>query len=493
MEILNLSGNEISQIDNESFEEYEELINLSLSRNSIHSIELFAFIALKKLSYLDLSDNRIEQFDNRIVEHNEKLTFVDLSKNKFMTLDDSPILISKSLEFFSLRNSHLSHIYDSFFRNLTSLIDLDLSNNLLITLKETSLEMLNILQFINLEYNRFSCDQNIENTLQYLKKMNVRVKIDKCAGVKNSKKPMFEKMIMHSDYTTPAREDVEIELLWGHSGVINKSSKSTKNEHKNMLLKEYYASIKIEQQEETIEINCENDEFFPQLCECKNKFISLYESSVESLKIQKKSIETRIIVLFCVGILFGIILGYCITFLINKCCKLCKRQAFRQKMRERFVTEMTQPVMTQTSPRNRDSSLVIARSPVPTPRHQPRVNQPNSRVTIPEQQLLTPLHSSEEVRFEISPTAQLMHRLFRNRDTSSYSASPLVERRSEIVPIVINRSSTVAARSPLIEPAETIEEEDNNSEYLSIDNISLDIDLNRSSTPPPPYRDIFNQ
>lgn len=59
-------------------------------------------------------------------------------------------------------------------------MDLDVSNNLLVTVLSTAVEPLNKLQFINMEYNRFSCDFELERTLQLLKDKKVQVKIDKC-------------------------------------------------------------------------------------------------------------------------------------------------------------------------------------------------------------------------------------------------------------------------------------------------------------------------
>lgn len=85
----------------------------------------------------------------------------------------------------SLRNSHLSHIYDSLFSELPVLVDLDVSNNLLVTVLSSAVDPLEKLQFINLEYNRFSCDAELERTLQLLKDEKVQVKIDKC-GKRNN-------------------------------------------------------------------------------------------------------------------------------------------------------------------------------------------------------------------------------------------------------------------------------------------------------------------
>lgn len=343
MEILNLSGNEITTIDSDCLSNYKDLVKLSFARNSIHTIELFAFESLEKLNYMDLSDNRLEVIDNRILERNEKLTFLDLSKNKFMLLEDKSLIISESLEFLSLRNSHLSHVYDSFFDDLPSLIDLDISNNLLITLMSSPFDVLQNLQFINLEYNRFSCDFRIENALQVFKQRKIRVKIDKC--VKNSQKPMFEKMIMHPDMTTETpREDVEIELLWGESSSFNQSEFLDRNvTEAAATFRDYYAKIKTKSDEddEESEFECDDDEMFSSTCECHQKFIKYYEAIEKQKLIQKHNMELRIAIIFWLGAILGVVVGCLIYFVLSLIRKKCEnanqKQVERQKARDEII------------------------------------------------------------------------------------------------------------------------------------------------------------
>ena len=337
VEILNLSGNEITTIDNECLKDYKDLIKLSFARNSLHTIELFAFESLEKLNYLDLSDNRLEIIDGRILEENQRLMFLDLSKNKFMLLEDKPLIISTSLEFLSLRNSHLSHVYDSLFNELPSLIDLDISNNLLITLQSSAFDPLESLQFINLEYNRFSCDFRIEDTLQLFKQRKVHVKIDKC--VKNSKKPMFEKMILHPDLTTETpREDIEIDLIWGSATSYDKSEMESEEENGTLSFKEYYTRIKGDNDEE---FDCDDEEMFPSTCECHQNFIKFYELNERLRMSQKKNAEMRIALIFYLGIFFGAMAGSLTYFLISvirkRCAKANQKQIERQKTRDQIM------------------------------------------------------------------------------------------------------------------------------------------------------------
>jgi hypothetical protein len=327
----------MTTIDNDCLRDYRHLIKLSFARNSIHTIDLFAFEALEKLNYLDLSDNRLEVIDERILEKNEKLTFLDLSKNKFMLVQDNPLIISTSLEFLSLQNSHLSHVYDTFFGELPNLVDLDISNNLLITLQSSAFEPLENLQFINLEYNRFSCDFRIENTLQMFKQRKVHVKIDKC--VKNSKKPMFEKMIIHPDMTTETlREDIEIDLIWGSATSYDKNEFDSQDVNGTLSYKDYYTKIKGDEDEE---FGCNDDEMFPTTCECHQNFIKFYELSERLRVSQKKHAEMRIGLIFYLGIFFGAMAGCLIYFVVSlirrRCAKANQKQIERQKARNRII------------------------------------------------------------------------------------------------------------------------------------------------------------
>ncbi|KAG5674536.1 hypothetical protein PVAND_004498 [Polypedilum vanderplanki] len=495
VEILNLSGNQIATIHNENFEYFIELINLSLAKNSIHSIELFAFSNLMKLAYLDLSENRLELIDNRIIENNYKLTVLDLSKNKFMmNLEDEPIIISKSLEFLSLRNSQLSHIYDSFFSEVPSLLDLDISSNLLITLKSTPFLPIDKLQFINLEYNSFTCDNQMDKTIQFLKNRKVFVKIDKCL---NTKKPkMFEKMIMlTSPENDESKEDIEIDLVWGKNVNRNASNDNT-NIHVSGMLRDYYMELKNNLEEESY---CKNDDFATILCECRQNYILHYETTNRSHVVLKKNVEMKLNAVFYIGCVLGVIAGcmvfYCILIIKEKCKKMTRKQMQRQEMRDRVIREFNQEV--------REAPIPQTHTPLPAPRSSPIVRnraQPTSSTHAynPQSPQL-----NRQMRNEFSPTANLLHKLFRNREVQQYQptteisrsifytpSSPLPRRSSELVefPRPSSSSQTIEIQPEMQE--NIIDENDSDSEYMSV-NESLILEADRSSTPPPAYREIY--
>lgn len=199
VEFLDLSKNSLSSLGNLVFQSYPLIVNLTLSFNHITTLYLDTFSSLKSLMVVDISNNLIEEFDNRMFEENTKLVSVDLSCNKFMLWqEDHPILISKSLENLSLQNSQLNHIYPTFFRNLPNLKKLDLSNNLLITLFNKQFSYSTNLEFLNLKGNVWQCDRDLELTVEYLKRNNVKVVNDHCLKEVESpvKAVKFEKMQM---------------------------------------------------------------------------------------------------------------------------------------------------------------------------------------------------------------------------------------------------------------------------------------------------------
>lgn len=492
MEILNLSGNQIAQISNDNFEDFADLINLSLSKNTLHTIEFLSFVKLRKLSYLDLSENRLESIDNRIVENNEALIFLDLSQNKFMMLEDSPLLISKSLEFLSLRGSHLTYIYESFFSDIANVLDLDISNNLLITLKSSTFYHLQKLQFINLEYNSFTCDHQTDQTLQYFKARKVFVKIDKC--IKNTKKPMFEKMILAPNLQEDeeSKEDIEIELIWG-----NGSATSVNSEHQQTTgaLRDYFIELKNNLEDER---SCKSDEFDSMLCECRQNYITLYEMANRTEIIQKENIEFRMKAIFHLGVLIGAISGcvlfYCGLIIKSKCAKLNRKRIERQHLRDQIVREYSQEVRLTPQIPQRASPIM---------RHRTE-NLPSSPATNSRRQFYpqSPLLQQQNIRNEYSATANLLHKLFRNRDISvtrqefapTAVSSSLSERRGEL-PEAAPRPSiqSINLQSHTQSPTNVDDSEnDSDSEYLSI-NESIILEPDRSSTPPPAYMEIFEQ
>ncbi|KAG4071977.1 hypothetical protein HA402_007956 [Bradysia odoriphaga] len=191
VEILDLSNNFLTVLDDNCFSDLKYLQTLNLSNNSIHTIDIDTFSKLKKLEHLTLSKNRLESFDNRIIEKLNRLITLDLSENKFMDLRNSVMLKSRSLEKLDLQSSQITHLYASLFQRMPSLKSINLSNNLLITLNISPFLQLHRLRFVNLNGNRLICDGNMQTTLRWMQKQRITVQIENCS-IKSE--PMFERM-----------------------------------------------------------------------------------------------------------------------------------------------------------------------------------------------------------------------------------------------------------------------------------------------------------
>lgn len=151
------------------------------------------------------------------------------------------------------------------------------------------------------------------------------------------------------------------------------------------------------------------------------------------------------------------------------------------------------------------------RSPIPTPRSAQnrgvespdvrRRTEPSARVARSIAQF-----QNERPHAELSPTAQLINKLFRNRDmrllpepANTSLLAPTNSRASAQVPtrrtheeIIYSEIPSAAVTVTATEP----DDGDSDSEYLSIDNLSirsiLDNIRTESVTPPPAYRSIFD-
>lgn len=469
-----MSENDIGHIDNESFKILIEIINLSLSRNSIAQIELFAFTNLRKLTVLDLSDNRLEQssFDSRIFENNEKLTFLDLSRNNFLETFDSPLLKCQHLKTLSIRNSHLSHIHDSFFSGLKNLINLDLSENVLLTLPHKSVMPLKSLKVINLEYNRINCEL-FETTQKYLENLKIILKIDRCG--KHSKKPMFEKMILAPELEfSNFHEDVDIDLVWGENEnnfTISKFNKSHRHENAS----EYYKRLS------TSEISsCEQNDFeLSLLCECVTQFSNFYEMRSQSNRLLIQQIEHRILVVFYLGLVIGAICGVIIFYTISITVRKCKKLKHQQNLRQRTRDYVSAQETVQLRNRATDDDISNRRQQLQQYQQQQQHRQVQSHHN-------SSYRSSENQ----SSTAQLIHKLFRNRETPSGMYS---NRNNVVLPPSSSSSSSNVINIPHSDRARTeceLPTHQNDTE----DAISTHSDEPsiRSGTPPPAYVSIFN-
>lgn len=123
---VNLNGNLITEITDDTFQNNILLEALDLSSNAISRISTLAFRWLSRLRTLNLSLNMIRQIDPDIFSDNPQLTAINLSRNFF---DRFRSFISKSITQMNLSRCEITRIDADAIDNLPELTELDLSFN----------------------------------------------------------------------------------------------------------------------------------------------------------------------------------------------------------------------------------------------------------------------------------------------------------------------------------------------------------------------------
>uniref|UniRef100_A0A2M4BIF6 Putative conserved plasma membrane protein n=1 Tax=Anopheles marajoara TaxID=58244 RepID=A0A2M4BIF6_9DIPT len=228
VEILDLSLNMVSSIEDDSLATYDNLVKLFLSENSIETISLNAFTALTRLKTLDLSHNRLEQLDAQLFEGNRQLVELNLAHNNFMALSNRPFLTSSSIRMLDLSECRIPQIFDATFSELPNLHQLDLSKNVMISLSAAPFAKLRSLSSIELTENRWNCgSKSVRSTIQLLKKQIAIIHVETCLLTdRDSWGNEFERMLENPSGRND-RMDVPIEEVWGkgtgrkrHPGVV---------------------------------------------------------------------------------------------------------------------------------------------------------------------------------------------------------------------------------------------------------------------------------
>ncbi|XP_023712049.1 oligodendrocyte-myelin glycoprotein [Cryptotermes secundus] len=168
---LDLSYNVIRTLRNESFPKYIRLSTVILSYNEMEDIQVNAFAGLQMIRTIDLSYNKLKSIHPEIFASNPKLEFLSLSSNPLTHLPSkSPILVSDSVISLDLSSCFLTEIHPLTFSRLPRLCNLDLSSNLLQTVSVRSLENLPDLKTVQLANNRWNCNCDVVELMQWTSK-----------------------------------------------------------------------------------------------------------------------------------------------------------------------------------------------------------------------------------------------------------------------------------------------------------------------------------
>ncbi|XP_052283459.1 leucine-rich repeat-containing protein 24-like [Dreissena polymorpha] len=168
--VLDLSNNQITQLQDNAFVKYELLEMLHLHNNSLSRLETRVFNRLRSVMYLDLSYNNIAEIPSQAFRDLKSLLTLSLLGNKIVTIHwDAFGGITKLTNLF-LSGNHIQSIHPNAFTGLRNLQYLELQNNALSQLNGSSLESFQTnLKEIKLFNNPWFCDCNLRWLIQWLK------------------------------------------------------------------------------------------------------------------------------------------------------------------------------------------------------------------------------------------------------------------------------------------------------------------------------------
>ncbi|CAJ0928796.1 unnamed protein product, partial [Mesorhabditis belari] len=165
---LNLSQNLLSvEAVEEAIERLTKLTTLNLRRNKLNSIPK-NLEKLEKLTRIDLRSNNISEIDARDLLVLSTIHQVDLSRNSIRSWnepssfdEDAPPVRTSQIQKLDLSSNDLSNLPDRSFSHLSSLISLKISKNKLIKFSPNTWNGLISLQYLDLSRNQLSHLQSL--------------------------------------------------------------------------------------------------------------------------------------------------------------------------------------------------------------------------------------------------------------------------------------------------------------------------------------------
>jgi Leucine-rich repeat (LRR) protein len=156
LQSFNLSGNNILNITKFTFFGFSKLENLDLSRNNISEIDCEAFSHTPSMAVLRLRSNRLTELCPHTFSLLEHLWYLDLSNNMIFSIQPETLHNISVLEWLSLANNRLTEIHPVTLRLLCHLRHLDLSNNMISSILPETLHNISVLEWLSLANNNLT-------------------------------------------------------------------------------------------------------------------------------------------------------------------------------------------------------------------------------------------------------------------------------------------------------------------------------------------------
>jgi len=154
MGVLIAEALEATSCENVSIEAMNEADSLMLSSEKITKLPANAFIGFNSLEYIELDGNQIEVIHEDTFKNLEHLNFLDLGKNKIKSLSINTFKNLNSLETLYLDENKLTEINDGLFTNLKSLWELGLNNNEIVKVGKDSFKNTLVEGELYLDHNK---------------------------------------------------------------------------------------------------------------------------------------------------------------------------------------------------------------------------------------------------------------------------------------------------------------------------------------------------
>lgn len=140
LEHLDLNHNSIYNLLENTFNKNLKLRILNLSYNRLKSLQKNVFLHLTNLEELLLNGNEISAFSNDLIAQNQELITLDLSENRIAQLDQSLFSNLKHLRFLNLHSNLLKHFSQHlFYSNKPSISSIIIGQNEKYNLVESSM------------------------------------------------------------------------------------------------------------------------------------------------------------------------------------------------------------------------------------------------------------------------------------------------------------------------------------------------------------------
>lgn len=146
LNILELSRNKLTDLENTTFEGAENLQSLDLTFNEIETIPSGLFNKINKLLIVYLANNKIKRLNKSTFSSLINLRQLNLDNNQIKTIDSTIFSNNNKLQILQISNNKISEIGDSI-KNLNKLWQLDVSKNSLKKLENYPKSVLNL--FVN--------------------------------------------------------------------------------------------------------------------------------------------------------------------------------------------------------------------------------------------------------------------------------------------------------------------------------------------------------